>query len=96
MFRLAVAGAHLSGFPLNHQLLGLGAKLVGPVSTAPVYKMYDLGGVKPSLVRQAENSCGASIELELWDIPMDKVGTFIRYLHLDSLLICSISCALQG
>lgn len=78
MFRLAVAGAHLSGFPLNHQLLGLGATLIGPANTAPVYKLYDLGGVKPSLVRQTEDSQGASIELELWDIPMDKVGKFIR------------------
>lgn len=78
MFRLAVAGAHLSGFPLNHQLLGLGAKLIGPAFTAPVYKLYDLGGVKPSLVRQAEDSQGASIELELWDIPMAEVGKFIR------------------
>lgn len=78
MFRIAVAGAHLSGFPLNHQLLGLGAKLIGPTHTAPVYKLYDLGGVKPSLVRQEGEAQGASIELELWDIPMEAVGKFIR------------------
>jgi allophanate hydrolase len=37
MFQLAVAGAHLSGLPLNHQLTELGAKLVKTVRTAPVY-----------------------------------------------------------
>lgn len=37
VFQLAVAGAHLSGLPLNHQLTELGAKLVRTVRTAPVY-----------------------------------------------------------
>jgi hypothetical protein len=37
MFQLAVAGAHLTGLPLNHQLTELGAKLVRTVRTAPVY-----------------------------------------------------------
>lgn len=68
----------MSGFALNHQLVNLGAQLVGPVLTAPVYKMYDLGGIKPSLIRQTEGSAGASFQLELWDLPMDKVGQFIR------------------
>lgn len=37
MFQLAVAGAHLTGLPLNHQLTELGASLVRTVRTAPVY-----------------------------------------------------------
>lgn len=37
MFQLAVAGAHLTGLPLNHQLTELGARLVRTVRTAPVY-----------------------------------------------------------
>lgn len=42
MFQLAVAGAHLTGLPLNHQLTELGAKLVRTVRTAPVYSEYRL------------------------------------------------------
>jgi hypothetical protein len=42
MFQLAVAGAHLSGLPLNHQLTELGAKLVRTVRTAPVYSRYPI------------------------------------------------------
>lgn len=34
---LAVAGAHLSGLGLNHQLVELGAQLVRTTRTAPVY-----------------------------------------------------------
>jgi hypothetical protein len=42
MFQLAVAGAHLTGLPLNHQLTELGAKLVKTVRTAPVYSEYSM------------------------------------------------------
>jgi allophanate hydrolase len=38
MFQIAVAGAHLSGLALNHQLVELGARLVRSVRTAPVYR----------------------------------------------------------
>lgn len=58
MFRIAVAGAHLSGFPLNQQLTILGAQLVGTVNTAGVYRMYDLGGIKPALIRQPPGVAG--------------------------------------
>ena len=43
MFQLAVAGAHLSGLPLNPQLLDLGARLVRTCKTAPVYRESQLG-----------------------------------------------------
>jgi allophanate hydrolase len=36
-FRLAVVGAHLTGQPLNHQLIDLGARLVRTCRTAPHY-----------------------------------------------------------
>lgn len=42
MFQLAVAGAHLTGLPLNHQLTELGARLVRTVRTAPVYSELPL------------------------------------------------------
>lgn len=76
-FRLALAGAHLSGLGLNHQLTDLGAKLVQVVRTAPVYRMYDLGP-KPALIRQLESAPGFEIELEVWEIPIANVGAFIR------------------
>ena len=74
LLRIAVAGAHLSGLALNHQVLELGATLVKACKTAPVYRMYSIGP-KPSLIRQPEGSTtGAAIEVELWDFPIENVG----------------------
>ncbi len=73
----AVCGAHLSGQPLNHQLTDRGGVLAGSARTAPLYRFYALNEnpvSRPGLVRQ-EN--GASIELELWDIPAQSLGAFI-------------------
>lgn len=38
MLRLVVAGAHMSGLRLNHQLTDLGAKMAAATKTAPVYR----------------------------------------------------------
>lgn len=92
MFRLAVAGAHMSGLPLNHQLTELGAKLVGPVKTAAVYRMYDLGP-KPSLIRQMQGQKGHAFEIEVWEVPVEKVGTFIECAA--PLPARSLACALR-
>ncbi len=44
---LAVAGAHLSGQPLNGQLTELGARLVSTRRTAACYRLYALANVSP-------------------------------------------------
>lgn len=74
---LAVFGAHLSGQPLNHQLIAAGGSLVGSVDTAPSYRLYALPTAvpKPGLVRVA--SGGASIVGELWRLPAAGFGTFV-------------------
>ncbi|MBI3515430.1 MAG: allophanate hydrolase [Proteobacteria bacterium] len=77
--RLAVVGAHLSGLPLNHQLIERGARLVGARLTAPLYRLYALPGTvppKPGLVRTVDRSGGA-IAVELWDIPEAAFGGFV-------------------
>ena len=38
--RIAVVGAHLSGLPLNGQLIERNAKLVKTVRTKPIYRFY--------------------------------------------------------
>ena len=76
---LAVAGAHLSGLPLNHQLTGRGARLIGPALTAPAYRLYELPGAnprKPGLVRTG-NGHGTAIEVELWSLPPGEFGAFV-------------------
>jgi allophanate hydrolase len=73
--RLAVVGAHLSGQPLNPQLLALGARLAATTATAPSYRLYalDTAPPKPGLVRVAEG--GAAIEAEVWELSPAALGT---------------------
>jgi len=75
---LAVAGAHLRGLPLNHQLVERGARFVAEVHTAPAYRLYAFtdGTVqKPGMVRTMEG--GIRVPLELWDLPEAAWGSFL-------------------
>jgi len=75
---IAVVGAHLTGMPLNHELTGRGARLVGATQTAARYRLYALEGTvppKPGLVRVS--AAGAPIAVEVWDVPMAAVGSFL-------------------
>ena len=75
---LAVVGAHLMGFPLNNQLIERGAKLIKTTKTAPNYQFYELSSrpiLKPGLVKTSTQ--GASIELEVWAMPKQHLGSFL-------------------
>ena len=79
---VAVVGAHLTGFPLNKQLLERGAKLLKTTQTAPKYAFYELPGgpiLKPGLVKfNPENvQKGTSIEVEVWAMPKQHLGSFL-------------------
>ncbi|KAL2822005.1 urea carboxylase [Aspergillus granulosus] len=76
--KLAVVGAHLSGFPLNKDLVERGAVLVEPTMTAPCYQLYKLESavLKPGLKRVT--SCGSAIEVEVWDLPRSQFGSFLE------------------
>ena len=79
IIELVVVGAHLSGFPLNHQLTGLGGKLLRKVATAPCYRLYALAcgpPPRPGLLRIAERA-GASIEAEVWGLDPASFGSFV-------------------
>lgn len=75
--RLAVVGAHLSGMPLNTQLTERHARFVESTFTAAHYRLYALPNTtppKPGLIRAGE---GATIAVELWDVPVDLFGSFV-------------------
>jgi len=77
---IAVAGLHLSGQRLNHQLVLLGASLKKACLTAPIYKMYlvkDEKGIKPALVRLSADQKGNQYELEIWAVPIENVGKLL-------------------
>ena len=75
---IAVVGAHLSGMPLNRQLTERGATLLEATHTAPCYRLFALQNTtppKPGLMRADEG--GRSIAVEVWDMPMAAIGSFL-------------------
>jgi allophanate hydrolase len=75
---LAVCGAHMQGLALNHQLRERGGHLVQATCTAPRYRLFALPGGpphRPGMMRV--NQDGAAIELEIWALPTEHVGSFI-------------------
>lgn len=76
--QLAVVGAHLSGMPLNHQLTERGATLLEATTTSAHYRLFALPGTtppKPGLQRHPGQ--GAPIAIEVWNLPMAEVGSFL-------------------
>jgi allophanate hydrolase len=76
---VVVCGAHLSGMPLNWQLLERGAVLKQSTMTAPSYRFYALAGgppFRPGLVR--DTTGGQPIKVEVWSLPIQHLGSFIR------------------
>ncbi|MFN4087771.1 MAG: allophanate hydrolase [Alphaproteobacteria bacterium] len=75
---LAVFGAHMQGLPLSGQLTGRGGRPIGPIETAPAYRLYALERLnppRPGLLRTG--SGGAAIAGELWSLPAAAMGAFL-------------------
>ncbi len=73
---IAVCGLHMRGYPLEKQMTAHGAYFWRETRTAPCYDMIRLQTVpaKPGLIKKAQG--GASIQLELWKMPVQSVGAF--------------------
>lgn len=77
---LAVAGAHLSGMPLNHELTSRGARLVRTTRTTADYQLFALAGTvppKPGLVHRP-GFAGPGIEVEVWSLDREAFGSFVE------------------
>lgn len=75
---IAVVGAHMTGLPLNYQLVDLGSRFLRTAKTAESYRLYCLPGgppLRPGLVRIP---AGQPIDLEIWAAPKTNLGTFLE------------------
>jgi allophanate hydrolase len=75
---IAVCGAHMQGLPLNRQLIDRGGYFVKQIQSAPLYRFYALPGgppARPGMVRV--NADGGAVELEVWALPNEQVGSFL-------------------
>ena len=72
---VAVFGAHLTGQPLNADVVARGGWFVRPCKTAPVYRMLLLPGPlpRPALVRDGS----AALPGEIWALPQASLAGFL-------------------
>ena len=77
---LLVVGAHLTGQPLNAQLVSAGGSFSAAVTTTPDYRLFalDTTPAKPGMLRVA--SGGASIAGEVWTLPAAGFARFVAAL----------------
>jgi allophanate hydrolase len=79
LIEIVVVGAHLSGMPLNHQLVELGGKFSRAASTSADYRLYALAGTvppKPGMVRAIKGQ-GTEIDVEVWRLTPGSFGRFV-------------------
>ncbi|MBR23329.1 MAG: allophanate hydrolase [Leifsonia sp.] len=77
---LAVFGAHMTGQPLNGELVAMGARFIGPVTTESDYALYALDTVPPKPGLVPRSSDGASITGERWRLSPAALGRFLAAL----------------
>jgi allophanate hydrolase len=76
---IVVVGAHLTGLPLNRELIELGGRLERATRTTSDYRLYALPGTvppKPGLLRVGDGE-GAAIEVEVWSLGGPAFGAFV-------------------
>jgi allophanate hydrolase len=76
---IAVVGAHMSGLPLNGELLALQGRLLRTAHTLPCYRLFRLPGgppFRPGLLRVADGA-GHAIALEVWALPRARIGELL-------------------
>ena len=78
--QLAVCGLHMRGQKLEHQLTDLGANFSRTCRSSPIYELYAItdpaaGTCKPGMIAVGPAK-GESIELDIWDLPIESLGKF--------------------
>ena len=83
---LTVVGAHLTGLPLNKDLVAIGGTFVRDVTTAGDYRLFALSGTsppKPGLVR-APGFVGPGVPAEVWSLSPQAFGASSPPFHSPS------------
>jgi allophanate hydrolase len=76
---IAVVGAHLSGGPLNHELVAGQGRLLRTTRTGNRYRLYALADTeppKPGMVK-GHDPAGDGIEVEVWALPVRSFGALV-------------------
>lgn len=74
---LAVVGAHLTGLPLNRELLALGGSFLRATTTTPDYALYALPNTTPPKPGLLQVEHGFPIAVEIWSLDARGFGEFV-------------------
>ena len=78
LVQIAVVGAHLTGQPLNSQLIERHARFVRKANTAAGYSFYALANTAPAKPGLVFDGTGAgNIEIEIWEMTEAAFGSFV-------------------
>jgi allophanate hydrolase len=77
VLRVAVCGAHMSGLPLNRELIDRDGRLLRRCRTAACYRLFVLPGGPPARPGLLRAEPGRAIEVEVWELPVAAVGSFV-------------------
>ena len=95
---IAVVGAHLTGLPLNRELVELGASFLREVETTRDYRLFALPGTvpaKPGLLRVADGA-GAAIKAEVWTLDPAGFGAFVAKIPRAAGPSARFACRTEG
>jgi len=76
---VGVCGAHMSGLPLNWQLIDLDASLVKKTKSKEGYRLYVLENkdpIRPGMIY--DSSVDTKIDVEVWSMPVQNFGKFMK------------------
>jgi len=76
---VCVVGAHMSGLPLNYQLVEAGAHLLKQTETSASYRLFaleDMTPVRPGMIRVNDGQ-GTALSVEVWSMPSARFGAFM-------------------
>eukprot|EP00439_Symbiodinium_sp_Y106_P013621 s1763_g1.t4 len=77
-FEVAVCGAHMAGLPLSPQLTERGGRFMRAARTSPRYRLVAFDEMKPPRPGLVDAADGASIDLEIWELPASSFGSFMK------------------
>lgn len=75
--RLAVVGAHLTGMPLNFQIVQRYGTLIEKTLTSEHYQLFALKNTTPPKPGLQRVEHGRAIEVEVWEVPRSHFGDIV-------------------
>ena len=74
---IALVGAHMTGLPLNGDIVALDGRFDRVAGTEACYRLYALPGGPPQRPGLLRVAAGVAIAVEVWLIPSARIGELL-------------------